>query len=72
MNMVNVSTGFTLFQLHFGKSACMLPSIVPPIKGELDQTMAQKIIASMHLTQFEAQDNLLEVKISQEFQANKS
>ena len=72
MNTVNASTGFTPFQLRFGKSARMLPPIVPPIEGEVEETTAQEIISSMRPTLFEAQDNLLEAKISQAFQANKS
>ena len=72
MNTLNASTGFTPFQLHFGRSACMLPPIVPPIEGEHEEISAQEIIANMRPTQLEAQDNLLEAKISQAFQANKS
>ena len=72
MNTLNASTGFTPFQLRFGKSARMLPPIVPPIEGEQDEISAQEIIANMRPTQLEAQDNLLEAKISQACQANKS
>ena len=72
MNTVNASTGFTPFQLRFGKSARILPPIVPPVNGEIEETTAQEIIADMIPTQFEAQDNLLQAKISQAFQANKS
>ena len=72
MNTVNASTGFTLFQLQFSKSAHILPPIVPPIDGEIEEATVQEILADMRPTQFKVQDNLLEVRISQAFQANKS
>ena len=72
MNTVNASTGFTPFQLRFGKSAHILPPIVPPINGEIEETTAQEITTDMIPTQLEVQDKLLQAKISQAFQANKS
>ena len=72
MNTVNKSTGFTPFQLRFGRS----PRILPPLFHSEFTTPADKqareLIQRMQLTVSEAQDNLISTKVSQAFHANKS
>ena len=68
MNTINASTGFTPFQLRFGKPARLLPPIVPPVEGELEEPTARDIIANMRPIQMEAQDNLLGAKINRTYQ----
>lgn len=62
MNMINTSTGFTPFQLHFGKPPRLLPPLMP-LKHEGDSLMAKEIIMQMQPAQLEAQVNLLMAKI---------
>jgi hypothetical protein len=71
MSTLNVSTGFSPFQLRFGKS----PRIVPPLiniqkKGSPKLLSAQKIIYQLLLDVAEAKDNLRTAKINQSFYAN--
>ena len=71
MNTVNASTGFTPFQLRFGKA----PRILPPItrhNPDTDEatTNACEIIHHMQATEMEAQDHLIEAKTSQASAAN--
>lgn len=70
MNTVNKSTGFTPFQLRFGRS----PRIIPPLvcSNDLQLSDAAEVINRLHFDELEAQDNLLRAKISQAAQANKS
>ena len=71
MNTINASTGFTPFQLRFGKSARILPPItMPHSQNNSRQQMADDIITQMQPLQLEAQDNLLTAKIQQAGQEN--
>jgi hypothetical protein len=57
MNTINMSTNFTPFQLHFGKSPHILPPILDLPKDKIEST-ANKFITQMQPIQMEAQDNL--------------
>ena len=66
MNTINKSTGYTPFQLRFGKS----PRILPPItKTSADQSPVENIakaqIELMLPIELDAQDNLITAKITQ-------
>lgn len=71
MNTVNASTGYTPFQLRFGKSPRLLPPIFPHTETDEDPS-AKELIENMTMLELEAQDNLLTSKIKQANQANKS
>lgn len=71
MNTVNVSTGFTPFQLRFGKSPQLLPPMIRHNHETEEETTAANIIAQMKTMKVTAQDNLLTAKIWQATQANK-
>ena len=72
MNTTNRSTGFTPFQLRFGRS----PRILPPLFASSSKHPADKIASDLILRMqadiSEAKDNLISSKITQAFQANKS
>ena len=70
MNTINASTSFTPFQLRFGKSACVLPPIIPQDHSRTQNHTANKIITQMQPLILEAQDNLLTAKIRQAYQEN--
>jgi len=79
MNMVNKSTGFTSFQLHFGHGPCILPPLThldspAPLDANTDpsEETARQVAARIHFDFLEAQYNLLHAKISQAVHANKS
>ncbi|KIJ34218.1 hypothetical protein M422DRAFT_126558, partial [Sphaerobolus stellatus SS14] len=73
MNTVNVSTGFSPFQLKTGRSPRLIPLLVPrtnsdtPTPAEID---AQTIINKLHTDVCEAQDRLLATKIRQAYHTN--
>ena len=72
MNTLNQSTGFTPFQLRFGKS----PRILPPLLTTGDaanpaQADAQAILNTLLPLKTEAKDNLLTAKLNQAEQKNK-
>jgi hypothetical protein len=70
MNTINTSTGFTPFQLRFGKSPCILPPLIP-LDEDIDRDQsARDIISLMQPIEMEAKDNLIEAKISQAQQQN--
>lgn len=82
MNTVNKSTGFTPFQLRFGRSPRILPpfltandhqpgSTTSPNTDPSDDA-AWQVANRVHFDFLEAQDNLLRAKISQAAQANKT
>ena len=71
MNMINRSTGFTPFQLRFGKSPRVLPPLLPTTSSTPADRLASDLLSQMQTREAEAQDNLLTAKISQAFQANK-
>ena len=72
MNTVNRSTGFTPFQLRFGRSPKLLPPIFHSETQLPVEKLASDLIQRMQLDVSEAQDNLISAKVSQAFQANKS
>jgi len=71
MNTVNASTGFSGFQLRLGRS----PRVVPPLHKspelEGDAIDAGRVIEQLRVDTMEAQDSLLQSKISQAHQMNK-
>jgi len=72
MNMVNKSTGFTPFQLHMGRSPCMILPLVPAkSSATVVDIDAWHVIRKLETDVFKAQDNLLKAKLSQAVQANK-
>jgi hypothetical protein len=75
MNSVNASTGFSNFQIHLGRSPCLIPPLVPdsltPITTQPDETQhARKLIVNLQTDVNEAKDNLMQMKIFQSFYAN--
>jgi len=68
MNTVNLSTGFSCFQLHLGRSPRVLPPIVPDtLPADLQDAaqMATVLIQRLKDDVAEARDNLLLAKITQ-------
>ena len=78
MNTVNKSTGFTPFQLRFGRSPRILPPFVqvPPTDNHSSTNNAAEtaleVVNHLKFDVMEAQDNLLRAKISQASQVNKT
>ena len=72
MNTVNKSTGFSPFQLRFGRSPRVLPPLFPSEITTPADKLAHDLLQRMQLTVSEAQDNLISAKVSQAFHANKS
>src|SRR6266404_3293192 len=70
MNTTNTSTGFSPFQLRFGKSPRLLPPFAGPPPTNSPEPHAQTIINMMQPMEMEASDNLLTAKISQASHAN--
>lgn len=72
MNTINKSTGFTPFQLCFGRSPRVIPPLIPAKQSATVADIdAWHVIRRLETDVLEAQDNLLEAKISQSIQANK-
>jgi RNase H-like domain found in reverse transcriptase/Reverse transcriptase (RNA-dependent DNA polymerase)/Integrase zinc binding domain/Chromo (CHRromatin Organisation MOdifier) domain/Aspartyl protease len=71
MSTLNQSTGFSPFQLRFGRTPRVIPPLVnpPPISAS-EHNIAQRIIEQLHLDVEEAKDNLRTAKINQSFYAN--
>ena len=66
MNTVNASTGYSPFQLRFGKSPRLLPPILEPPRNENPAaTSVHSIIEQMLPLELDARDNLLTAKIAQ-------
>jgi len=73
MNSVNKSTGFSPFQLRFGKSPRVLPPLIAPPPNPLrEHTNAREVIERLSVDVAESKDNLMLAKISQAYQANKT
>ena len=76
MNMVNMSTGFSPFQLWMGRSVWVVPPLVlsnvASTATTTEEERARQVIKFIENIRMEAQDNLLRAKISQAAQANKS
>jgi hypothetical protein len=63
MNTINASTGFTPFQLRFGKSPRIIPPLLALEEDNDNEPTAREIIEQMQPIHLEAKDNLLEAKI---------
>ena len=73
MNTVNASTGFSNFQLHLGRSPCVIPPLVPerlPLELWSALTQVEEVIVKVNLDIGEAGDNLLAAKVDQAHYAN--
>jgi hypothetical protein len=75
MNSVNASTGFLNFQIHLGRSPCLIPPLIPdslsPATTWTDETEhAWKLTIDLQTDINEAKDNLLHAKVFQSFYAN--
>jgi hypothetical protein len=70
MNTINASTGFTPFQLRFGKSPRIIPPLLALEEDNDNEPTAREIIEQMQPIHLEAKDNLLEAKIKQSQQEN--
>ena len=74
MNTVNVSTGFSGFQLKMGRS----PRVLPPLVDEtvslapVDVQQARLVLKELELDVLKAKDALLKAKVEQASEANKS
>ena len=69
MNTINKSTGFSPFQLRMGGSPRLIPPLITPIVPIMpplpEDQRARELIDRLHTDVWEAQDNLLKVKVSQ-------
>lgn len=65
MNMINVSTGFSPFQLRMGHSPCIIPPLVSLGNGVVEDIHAEEVIKQLQEDIMEAQDNMLHAKTSQ-------
>ena len=73
MNTVNKSTGFSPFQLRYGRSARILPPlVVPPPNPSKEHTTARAIIEEISTNVAAARDNLMLAKITQCYHSNSS
>jgi hypothetical protein len=70
MNSINVSTGFSPFQLRMGCSPRIIPPLISTSDGSVEDIRALDIIEWLQVDVKEAQDNLLRAKISQSLSAN--
>jgi transposase InsO family protein len=71
MNTINASTGYSPFQMRFGKSPRLLPPLIPNNETAEDEPNARALIERMTHIERNAQDNLLTAKVKQAFHANK-
>jgi hypothetical protein len=71
MNTTNASTGYTPFQLCFGKLPRILPPLMPSDNEADEEPTARELIERLRQWESNAQDNLLDAKIHQAFQVNK-
>ena len=72
MNTTNCSTGFSPFQLRFGRSPRLLPPLFRSTNVQPTEKFATDLILRMQDNISEAKDNLISAKVTQAFQANKS
>ena len=71
MSTLNQSTGYSPFQLRFGKSPRILPPLIKsPKSATTEQQSAQKLIEQLYLDVEDAKDNLQTAKINQSYYAN--
>ena len=73
MNTINKSTGFSPFQLRFGRAPRVLPPLLPPPPStSSDYVTARAIIEEVSANVAAARDNLMLAKISQAYHSNAS
>lgn len=73
MNTVNKSTGFSPFQLRMRQSPHLVPPLLPVLEQVgLEEETPQRVIDRLAVNMAMAQDNLVQAKIQQAAQANKS
>ncbi len=73
MNTVNALTGFTPFQLLFGRQPRVIPPLTPVDTDTPAETFdAEKFLKRLDADVMEAQDNLLLAKTNQAYHADKS
>src|ERR1700729_458371 len=75
MNTINMSTNFSPFQLHMGRSPYIIPPLVPSelppdLAGTDDTALASTIINHIATEVNEAKDALLHAKVTQAHFAN--
>jgi hypothetical protein len=70
MNTINISTGFSPFQLRMDRSPCVIPPLITSPDGEVEDICAVDVIDRLRLDIMEAQDNMLCAKILQSISAN--
>ncbi|EPQ50045.1 hypothetical protein GLOTRDRAFT_11911, partial [Gloeophyllum trabeum ATCC 11539] len=72
MNTINTSTGYSPFQLRFGRS----PRVIPPLQTQISSSSvdlkAAELLANIEACVADARDELLASKVDQAFHANKS
>ena len=73
MNTINKSTGYSPFQLRFGRSPRAMPPIIPPPPNPSTEYInARAIIEEVASNVADARDNLMLAKITQSFHSNSS
>lgn len=72
LNTVNASAGFSGFQLKTGRCPRIIPALSPIAKPSFEDIEAAEVIRMINRDAAEAQDNLLQAKIDQAAQANRS
>ena len=70
MNSVNVSTGFSPFQLHISRSPWIIPPLISSAEVANEDGNAHSFLSHLQENVQEAQDHLLAAKVSQVASAN--